>query len=92
MHHEFWIVTTFNKIFGPAVAAALAPLGYHLDPAHAVPDYLVMTLLIVLGLTALCLLVKSQLSHRARAFERLIPRLLRLLASGAASAPRSASE
>jgi F-type H+-transporting ATPase subunit a len=62
MHHEFWIVTTFNKIFGPAVAAALAPLGYHLDPAHAVPDYLVMTLLIVLGLTALCLLVKSQLS------------------------------
>jgi F-type H+-transporting ATPase subunit a len=62
MHHEFWIVTTFNKIFGPAVAAALAPLGYHLDPAHAVPDYLVMTLVIVLGLTALCLLVRPRLS------------------------------
>lgn len=62
MHHEFWLVTTFNKIFGSAVAAALAPLGYHLDPAHAVPDYLVMSLLVVIGLTALCALVKSQLS------------------------------
>jgi F-type H+-transporting ATPase subunit a len=62
MHHEFWIVTVFNKIFGPAVAAALAPLGFHLDPAHAVPDYLVMCLFILIGLTALCLVVRSQLS------------------------------
>jgi F-type H+-transporting ATPase subunit a len=62
MHHEFWIVTAFNKIFGSAVAAALNPLGFHIDPAHAVPDYLVMCLLILIGLTALCLLVKSQLS------------------------------
>ena len=62
MHHEFWIVTTFNKIFGSAVAAALAPLGYHLDPAHAVPDYLVMCLIIFVGLTALSLIVRSQLS------------------------------
>jgi F-type H+-transporting ATPase subunit a len=62
MHHEFWIVTAFNRIFGPAVAAALNPLGFHIDPAHAVPDYLVMCLLILIGLTALCLLVRSQLS------------------------------
>jgi F-type H+-transporting ATPase subunit a len=62
MHHEFWIVTAFNRIFGSAVAAALAPLGFHLDPAHAVPDYLVMCLIILVGLTALCLLVRSQLS------------------------------
>ncbi len=62
MHHEFWIVTAFNRIFGSAVAAALAPLGFHLDPAHAVPDYLVMCLLILIGLTALSLIVRSQLS------------------------------
>ena len=62
MHHEFWIVTTFNKIFGSAVAAALAPLGYHLDPAHAVPDYLVMCLIIFVGLTALSLIARTQLS------------------------------
>jgi len=62
MHHEFWIVTTFNRLFGGAVASALAPLGYRLDPAHAVPDYLVMCLIIFIGLTALSLLVRSQLS------------------------------
>ena len=62
MHHEFWIVTAFNKIFGSAVAAALTPLGFHLDPAHAVPDYMVMTLIIVLGLSAFCIAVSSRFS------------------------------
>ena len=62
MHHEFWLVTAFNKIFGSFVAAAAAPLGFHLDPAHAVPDYLVMCLVVVAGLTLLSLAVRSQLS------------------------------
>ncbi len=62
MHHEFWIVNAFNKIFGSAVAAALAPLGFHLDPAKAMPDYLVMCLIIFVGLTALSLIARSQLS------------------------------
>ncbi len=61
-HHELWIVTLFNTLFGSAVAAALAPLGYHLDPAHAIPDYLVMCLVIFAALTVLSLFVRSQLS------------------------------
>jgi F-type H+-transporting ATPase subunit a len=61
MHHEFWIVTAFNALFGRAVAAALAPLGFHLDPAHAVPDYLVMSLIVLIILTALCLAMRSRL-------------------------------
>jgi len=61
-HHELWIVTLTNKLLGPAVAAALASLGYKVDPAHAIPDYLVMCVIIVLLLTALSLFVRSRLS------------------------------
>ena len=61
-HHELWIVTLTNKLLGPAVAAALASLGYKVDPAHAIPDYLVMCVIIVALLTALSLFVRSRLS------------------------------
>jgi F-type H+-transporting ATPase subunit a len=61
-HHELWIVTLTNKLLGPAVAAALASLGYQVDPAHAIPDYLVMCGIIAVLLTALCLFVRSRLS------------------------------
>ena len=61
-HHELWIVTLTNKLLGPAVAAALAALGYKVDPAHAIPDYLVMCGIIAVLLTALCLFVRSRLS------------------------------
>jgi F-type H+-transporting ATPase subunit a len=61
-HHELWIVTLTNKLLGPAVAAALASLGYKVDPAHAIPDYLVMCGIIVVLLTALSLFVRSRLS------------------------------
>lgn len=61
-HHELWIVTLTNKLLGPAVAAALASLGYKVDAAHAIPDYLVMCGIIVVLLTALSLFVRSRLS------------------------------
>jgi F-type H+-transporting ATPase subunit a len=61
-HHELWIVTLTNKLLGPAVAAALASLGFKIDPAHAIPDYLVMCVIIVALLTALSLFVRSRLS------------------------------
>jgi F-type H+-transporting ATPase subunit a len=61
-HHELWIVTLTNKLLGPTVAAALASLGYKVDPAHAIPDYLVMCGIIAVLLTALCLFVRSRLS------------------------------
>jgi F-type H+-transporting ATPase subunit a len=61
-HHELWIVTLTNNLLGPAVAAALAPLGYKIDPAHAIPDFLVMCGIIFVLLTALSLFVRSRLS------------------------------
>lgn len=62
LHHELWIVTVANQLFGEAVASALARFGYHLDPAHAIPDYLVMVAVVVVFVTALCLVARSQLS------------------------------
>ena len=61
--HPLLIVDLVNAALGPLVRMALEPLGFHFDPAHPViPNYLVMVLLIVLGLTVLCLIVRSRLS------------------------------
>lgn len=62
LHHELWVVTAANQLFGSAVASLLGRFGYHVDPAHAIPDYLVMVALIVVLVTALCLVVRSRFS------------------------------
>ncbi len=63
LEHELWIVQAFNALFGRAIAAALHPFGYAFaDPAHVVPNYLVMSILIVAGWTVLCLVVRRSLS------------------------------
>lgn len=56
------IVDVFNAVLGPPVSAAMGALGFHLDPAHPIPPFMVMILIIVLGLTGLCLFVRSRLS------------------------------
>lgn len=64
MHEQpLWIVEIVNALLGPLVKAVLEPVGVHFDPAHPViPNYLVMVILIVLGLTTLSLFVRSRLS------------------------------
>lgn len=61
-HHELLLVKWVNALFGPMVASALGALGFHLDPANPIPDYLVMCAVVVLVLTALSLAVRSRLS------------------------------
>jgi F-type H+-transporting ATPase subunit a len=57
------IVEAVNAALGPLVRAALAPLGFHFEPGHAViPNYLVMIMVIVTALIVLCLVVRSRLS------------------------------
>jgi F-type H+-transporting ATPase subunit a len=47
LEHGLWIVDAFNRVFGPPVAALLGLAGIDVpDPLHAVPDYLVMVLLV----------------------------------------------
>jgi F-type H+-transporting ATPase subunit a len=62
--HPLWIVDVVNAILGPAAIAVAGALGFHLeDHGHGViPNYMVMVLLIVGGLTVLSLIIRSRLS------------------------------
>ena len=61
--HPLLIVDLVNAALGPLVRAMLEPFGFHFDPAHPViPNYLVMVMLIVAGVTVLSLFVRSRLS------------------------------
>lgn len=62
LEHPLLIVEWVNALLGPLVAAALAPLGYHFEGHEVIPPYLVMTLLIVVAVTIMCLVMKSRLS------------------------------
>jgi F-type H+-transporting ATPase subunit a len=61
IEHPLWIVEFVNALLGPLVKAALQPLGFHFGH-EVIPNYLVMTLLIVIGITLTCLLMRSRLS------------------------------
>ena len=60
--HPLLIVDLVNALLGPIVVPVLEAMGFHAEAGHAIPNYIVMILLITLGLTALCLFVRSRLS------------------------------
>jgi F-type H+-transporting ATPase subunit a len=62
LEHPLWIVELVNAVLGPIVAAALAPLGFHLQGPEYIPQHIVMTMLIVLGVTIMCVIMRSRLS------------------------------
>lgn len=62
LEHSLWIVQLVNAVFGPAVAAALRPFGFTFKPGAVIPDFIVMSLLILIFLSGLCLIIRSRLS------------------------------
>ena len=62
LEHPLWIVDAVNALLGPLVVAAGDAVGYHFTGHHPIPNYMVMILLIVAGVTALGLLLRSRLS------------------------------
>jgi F-type H+-transporting ATPase subunit a len=71
LHHELWVTHFVNVILGPILNGVLRPLfaaifgafGRQLPAGFGViPDYLAMLIVIAVGLTALCLVVRSRLS------------------------------
>jgi F-type H+-transporting ATPase subunit a len=60
--HPLLIVEAVNAVLGPPVAALLGALGFHVEGHEVIPSYLVMTMLIVLVVTVVCLIMKSRLS------------------------------
>ena len=57
LEHSLWIVGAFNRVFGPPLAALLGLVGVEVDPLHAVPDYLVMVLIVAVAVPVLLRLV-----------------------------------
>jgi F-type H+-transporting ATPase subunit a len=63
LHHDYLVVDAVNAVLGPAVAVLLGWLGWEFAPGEQViPDYLVMCMVIVAFMTAICLILRSQLS------------------------------
>ena len=63
LQHELWIVQTVNAVFGPLVAALLRPLGIEFELGERViEDYVVMSALIVVAMTGVCLMLRTRLS------------------------------
>jgi F-type H+-transporting ATPase subunit a len=62
LEHPLWVVEWVNALLGPLVAAALKPLGYDFHGGEVIPNYLVMTMLIVAAVTVMSLVMRSRLS------------------------------
>jgi F-type H+-transporting ATPase subunit a len=62
LEHELWIVHAANAAFGGMVRAMLRAFGRPLPPGNVIPDYLVMSVVIVVAWTIVCLFVRSRLS------------------------------
>jgi F-type H+-transporting ATPase subunit a len=63
LEHPLWIVDAANRVFGPAVNGLLGLFGMQAaDPANPIPNYLVISYLIVFALIALAFVVRSRLS------------------------------
>jgi F-type H+-transporting ATPase subunit a len=60
--HPLLIVEAVNAVLGPPVAALLGAAGFHVEGPEVIPNYLVMTMLIVAVVTIVCLVMKSRLS------------------------------
>jgi len=60
--HPLLIVQAVNAVLGPLVSALLGVFGFHVEGPEVIPNYLVMTMLIVLVVTVVCLIMKSRLS------------------------------
>ena len=62
LEHPLWIVQTVNALLGPMVSAVLRALGLTPLEGDVIPNYLVMSAVIVLFWTIVCLIVRSRLS------------------------------
>ena len=63
LEHTLWIVQAANALFGPLAAALLAPFGITFEAGRdVIPNYIVMALLILVGVSVLCVVIRTRLS------------------------------
>ena len=64
LEHPLWIVDVVNARSGSARQGGARGAGFHIKAEHGIviPNYLVMVMLIVAGLTVVSLIIRSRLS------------------------------
>jgi F-type H+-transporting ATPase subunit a len=62
LHEQHWIVQAVNAVLDPLLRPIAERFGVHADPGHLVPDYLAMSLIIVLAFVAFGLFIRTRLS------------------------------
>jgi F-type H+-transporting ATPase subunit a len=63
MEHELWFTALLNKLLGSTVAAFLGRIGYTPEnPAHPIPNYVAMEVLVILVLLVGLALLRPRLS------------------------------
>lgn len=73
LEHSLWVVDAFNRVFGPPIAAVLGLAGIEVhDPLHAVPDYLVMALVVALTLAVVLGLASRRLAPVPRGRQNVV--------------------
>lgn len=68
MEHEIWFTAILNKLLSGPVTALLTGLGHGLapaDPAHPIPNYIAMEVLVILIILTVAALVRRRLSLEA---------------------------
>jgi F-type H+-transporting ATPase subunit a len=62
MEHDIWFTRALNEVFGGPVAALLAMMGFQVDPAHSIPNYIAMEVLAIIVIVSIALVVRRKLS------------------------------
>jgi len=85
LEHELWIVQAVNAAFGPMAAALLRALGRPV-PAHGdiIPDYLVMSALIVLedGVAAMQGMLHDYVGHKGPRYLAIVTTMFVFILTG----------
>jgi len=62
-HEELWFTAILNRLFGGPVTALLEALGFHVEsPAHPIPDYFAMEILVAGIIVVLFWVIRRRLS------------------------------
>lgn len=63
MQHQLWFTALLNRFLGGIVSKMLIGAGIHpTDPAHPIPNYIAMEILVILGVLGVAFLVRRRLS------------------------------
>jgi len=81
MEHEIWFTAILNKLLGGTVTSLLVKLGFPpANPAHPIPDYVAMELLVVLLLVVGLGLLRQRLSvEQPGKFQQIMEEVLQFI-------------